>query len=202
MIKSAPLPYPYDALEPYIDARTMEIHYSKHYQGYIDNFNNALTQYPELAKKPIETVLKELHAVPEEIRAIVQNNGGGYYNHRLFWDYMSPDGQREPGAELMGAIERDCGSYQNFIEEFNRTAKSRFGSGWAWLVMSPERTLKVMSTPNQDSPLMQGYIPLMGLDVWEHAYYLKYQNKRVDYIAAWWHVVNWAPADYLFELKS
>lgn len=202
MITSSPLPYPYDALEPYIDARTMEIHYSRHYQGYIDNLNSALQKYPEFAQKPIEIILSSLDTIPVDIRMIVQNNGGGYYNHRLFWDYMNPEGRREPSAVLMKAIERDFGSYKKFVEDFTNSAKSRFGSGWAWLVMTPDRTLKIVSTPNQDSPLMQGYTPLLGLDVWEHAYYLKYQNKRVDYIAAWWHVVNWAPADYLFTLKS
>lgn len=190
MYKLSPLPYAYDALEPYIDARTMEIHYTKHYQGYLDNVNAALKDYPELQAKSIEAILENLNALPEAIRTAVRNNGGGYYNHSLFWEYMSPKGG-EPQGKLKNALIQTFKSIDAFKEEFNTAAKSRFGSGWAWLSFNKAGNLIISSTANQDSPVSEGLTPVLGLDVWEHAYYLKYQNKRVDYIQAWWHVVNW-----------
>lgn len=185
------LPYAYDALEPYIDARTMEIHYTKHHQGYVDHLNAALQKYPELFVIPLPELLKNLAQVPEDIRTAVRNHGGGHENHSLFWYMMQKNGQQEPSKRILAEITKKFGSFDQFKEQFNTAAKSRFGSGWAWLVMDKTGTLAVTSTANQDSPLSEGAYPLLGLDVWEHAYYLKYQNKRVDYIQAWWHVINW-----------
>ncbi|RMG97330.1 MAG: superoxide dismutase [Chloroflexi bacterium] len=185
------LPYAYDALEPYIDARTMEIHHSKHHAGYTNNLNKALENHPELANKSIEELLGNLDAVPESIRTAVRNNGGGYANHALFWTIMSPNGGGEPTGELATAINNAFGSFANFKEQFSKAAATRFGSGWAWLYVDKDGNLAVTSTPNQDTPLMDGNTPILGLDVWEHAYYLNYQNRRGDYIANWWNVVNW-----------
>ena len=190
MHKLLPLPYTYDALEPYIDARTMEIHYTKHYQGYLDNLNSALAEYPDLQVKPMEELLSKLALLPTPIQSAVRNNGGGYYNHSLFWGYMTPVSMN-PEGKVKEALERTFKHIDAFKEEFNAAAKSRFGSGWAWLCFNAQGNLVITSTANQDSPVSEGMIPLLGLDVWEHAYYLKYQNKRVDYIQAWWHVVNW-----------
>lgn len=186
-----PLPYAYNALEPYIDARTMEIHYTKHHQGYLNKLNAALEKYPALQKHPVETLLRNLESVPEDIRLAVRNNGGGFANHSLFWSVMSPNGGGEPQGKLAEAIAQAFGSFDAFKETFSQAAATRFGSGWAWLVLTPFGDLKVYSTPNQDSPYLFGHTPLLGLDVWEHAYYLKYQNRRADYIANWWSVVNW-----------
>ena len=185
------LPYAYNALEPYIDARTMEIHHSKHHAGYTNNLNKALENHPELANKSIEELLGNLDAVPESIRTAVRNNGGGYANHALFWTIMSPNGGGEPTGELATAINNAFGSFANFKEQFSKAAATRFGSGWAWLYVDKDGNLAVTSTPNQDTPLMDGNTPILGLDVWEHAYYLNYQNRRGDYIANWWNVVNW-----------
>lgn len=185
-----PLPYAYDALEPYIDARTMEIHYTKHYQGYLDNLNAALKDYPQLQGKPIEYILEHLDSVPEAVRTTIRNNGGGYFNHSLFWEYMSPK-SGEPQGKLKESLIKTFKSIDAFKDEFNAAAKSRFGSGWAWLVLNQAGNLVITSTANQDSPVSDGMQPVLGLDVWEHAYYLKYQNRRVDYIQAWWHVVHW-----------
>lgn len=186
-----PLPYAYDALEPHIDARTMEIHYTKHHQAYIDNFNKALEQYPVLQEKTLEEILKDLDAVPEEVRLTVRNNAGGHYNHSFFWPLMSPNGGGDPKGPIAQEIVKHFGTFAEFKDAFNAKAKSVFGSGWAWLCLDKANKLVVIATPNQDCPLSQGLIPIMGLDVWEHAYYLKYQNKRPDYITAWWNVVNW-----------
>jgi Fe-Mn family superoxide dismutase len=183
--------YAYDALEPYIDARTMEIHYTKHHQAYIDNLNKALDQYPELYKKKLENLLANLAALPEAIRTAVQNNGGGHENHSFFWLLMKKNGGGEPRGEIGNAIKKTFGSFDAFQEQFNNAAKTRFGSGWAWLSLDKNGKLVVSSTANQDTPISQGMKPIMGLDVWEHAYYLKYQNKRPDYINAWWNVINW-----------
>jgi Fe-Mn family superoxide dismutase len=180
------LPYPYDALEPHIDARTMEIHHTKHHATYTNNLNDAV-QGTELENLSIEEILAKGEGA---LSAAVRNNGGGYHNHNLFWEIMSPQGGGQPSGELASAIEQAFGNFDAFKEEFEKAAKGRFGSGWAWLVVSNGK-LEVMSTPNQDSPLMQGKTPILGLDVWEHAYYLKYQNRRPDYISAWWNVVNW-----------
>ncbi len=185
-----PLPYPYDALEPHIDARTMEIHHQRHHQAYVDNLNKALASAPHLAEKSVEEIICHLDTVPESIRTAVRNHGGGHYNHSLFWRMMSGNGGGEPRGDLARAIEKRFGSFADFKTIFSDTAARVFGSGWAWLVWDGGR-LVVESTPNQDSPLSAGRTPLLGLDVWEHAYYLKYQNRRADYIAAWWNVVNW-----------
>jgi Fe-Mn family superoxide dismutase len=185
------LPYKYDALEPHIDAKTMEIHHTKHHQGYVDKFNKALESFPELEGKSAEDLLKEMGAVPADIKTAVRNNGGGHVNHSLFWNIMGPDGGGEPDNEVGEAITKAFGDFANFKEQFTDAAKSRFGSGWSWLVIDGDGSLSVISTANQDSPIMDGYTPLLGLDVWEHAYYLKYQNKRPDYVDAWWNVVDW-----------
>ncbi|MDQ7040626.1 MAG: superoxide dismutase [Rhodothermus sp.] len=186
-----PLPYPYDALEPYIDAKTMEIHYTKHHQGYVDKLNKALEGHSELQQKSIEALLRGIDEVPEAIRTAVRNNGGGHANHSLFWTIMKPNGGGEPTGELAEAIQSTFGSFETFKEKFSAEAAGRFGSGWAWLVVDENGKLQVYSLPNQDSPYMQGHTPILGLDVWEHAYYLKYQNRRAEYIQNWWNVVNW-----------
>ncbi len=184
------LNYGYDALEPHIDARTMEIHYTKHHQGYVNNLNKAIENEKELQEMTIEELMASLDKVPENIRTAVRNNGGGHINHSLFWDIMSPDGGGEPEGDLMEKIKADFGGFDNFKDEFKKAATGRFGSGWAWLVMDGDK-LKITSTPNQDNPISDGLKPILGLDVWEHAYYLKYQNLRGDYIDAWFNVVDW-----------
>lgn len=184
------LPYAYDALEPHIDARTMEIHHTKHHNTYVTNLNNALEGNEELLSKLVEELVSNLDAVPEAARTAVRNNGGGHANHSLFWTVMSPNGGGAPTGELADAINQKFGSFDKFKEEFNKAAAGRFGSGWAWLVVNNGQ-LEVTSTPNQDSPLSEGKTPILGLDVWEHAYYLNYQNRRPDYINAFWNVVNW-----------
>jgi Fe-Mn family superoxide dismutase len=185
-----PLPYPYDALEPHIDTRTMQIHHDKHHQGYVNKLNAALEGHADLQDKSVEELLSDLDALPESIRTAVRNSGGGHANHTLFWPSMSPDGGGEPGGPLAEAINASFGSFSDFKEQFSKAAATRFGSGWAWLCVGGGG-LQVLSTPNQDSPLSQGLTPILGLDVWEHAYYLNYQNRRADYIAAFWNVVNW-----------
>ena len=184
-----PLPYDYDALEPTIDARTMEIHHGKHHQAYVDNLNKALDGTP-WADKPVEEVVKNLDAIPEDKRAAVRNNGGGHANHSLFWQIMQPKGGGDPSGALEAAIVETFGDADALKAELNDAGVKRFGSGWSWLVLDGGN-LVVVSTPNQDSPLMEGKTPILGIDVWEHAYYLKYQNRRPDYLAAWWDVVNW-----------
>jgi Fe-Mn family superoxide dismutase len=187
-----PLPYAYDALEPHVDAKTMEIHHTKHHQAYITNANNALKDHPELLAHSVEDLIKNLAAVPEAVRTVVRNNAGGHANHSLFWTIMGPNGGGEPTGALAEAIARDLGGFAAFKDAFAKAATTRFGSGWAWLVVKDGK-LAVTSTPNQDNPLMDGSgTPILGLDVWEHAYYLKYQNRRPDYIGAWWNTVNWA----------
>lgn len=195
------LPYAYDALEPIIDARTMEIHHSKHHQGYVNKLNDALEAHPGLQDKPVEELLKHLSAVPEEIRTAVRNNGGGHANHTLFWTVMTPGGG-EPTGELAAAIDSTFGGLDELKEQFSAAGAGRFGSGWAWLVVDGGGGLAVISTPNQDSPLSDGQTPILGLDVWEHAYYLKYQNLRPDYIKAWWGVVNWEQVAANFAAAS
>jgi superoxide dismutase, Fe-Mn family len=184
------LPYGYDALEPHIDKETMNIHHTKHHNTYVTNLNNALEGNEELLSKPVEEVIANLDAVPESSRTAVRNNGGGHANHSLFWQVISPNGGGEPTGELADAINSKFGSLENFKEEFAKAATTRFGSGWAWLVVN-NGEIEVTSTPNQDSPLMEGKTPILGLDVWEHAYYLKYQNRRPEYINSFWNVVNW-----------
>ena len=188
------LPYGYDALEPNIDARTMEIHHTKHHQGYVNNLNAALEKHPDLDKKSVEDLLKDLNSIPEDIRTAVRNNGGGHANHSMFWPLMSRDGGGEPEGELADAINSAFGSFSEFKNQFSKAAAGRFGSGWAWLCVDRAGKLTITSTPNQDNPLSDGLKPVLGLDVWEHAYYLKYQNRRPEYISAWWNVVNWDQA--------
>ena len=184
------LPYAYDALEPHIDKETMNIHHTKHHNAYVTNLNNALQGQDALLSKSVEEVISNLDAVPEAARTAVRNNGGGHANHTLFWQILSPNGGGEPTGELASAINEKFGSFESFKEEFGKAAATRFGSGWAWLAVN-NGALEVTSTPNQDSPLMEGKTPILGLDVWEHAYYLKYQNRRPDYISSFWNVVNW-----------
>lgn len=186
------LKFAFDALEPVIDARTMEIHHDKHHATYVNNLNKALESAPELFSKSVESILKEISSVPEAIRTAVRNNGGGHANHSLFWEILTPGGKKAPDGALLADIEKTFGSLDAFIEKFSTTATTRFGSGWAWLVVDNEKKLQVYSTANQDSPLMDGHSPILGLDVWEHAYYLNYQNRRPDYIKAFWSVVNWS----------
>ncbi len=185
------LPYPANALEPHLDARTMEIHHGKHHKAYVDNLNKALDGHADLAAKSVEDLLRGISTVPEGIRGAVRNHGGGHANHSLFWKLMSPAGGGEPAGELETAIDGAFGGFAGFKEKFAAAAAGRFGSGWAWLTLAGG-TLEISSTANQDSPLMEGKAPLLGLDVWEHAYYLLYQNRRPDYVAAWWNVVEWA----------
>jgi Fe-Mn family superoxide dismutase len=185
------LPYAYDALEPNIDAQTMEIHHTKHHNTYVSKLNAALEGQSGLADKPINDLLKEIETVPSDIRQAVINNGGGHANHSLFWQIMGPGKGGEPSGDIGQDIQKTFGSFTNFQEQFANAAATRFGSGWAWLIVDSSNNLQVISTPNQDSPLMQGQTPVLGCDVWEHAYYLKYQNKRPDYVKAWWNTVNW-----------
>ena len=189
------LPYAFDALEPYIDARTMEIHHGKHHAAYVSNVNTALEKYPEWFEHSIETICTRINEVPEDVRTAVQNNGGGHFNHSLFWPLMAKGQGGKPGGDLGKAIDTTFGSFDAFKETFTKAAMTRFGSGWAWLSLDTGGKLVIHSTPNQDNPLMEGKKPVVGLDVWEHAYYLTYQNRRPDYITAWWNVVNWARAD-------
>lgn len=185
-----PLPYAYDALEPHIDKETMTIHHDKHHAAYVNNLNAALEGKADLASKSIEELISNLDVVPEDIRTAVRNNGGGHANHTLFWEIMTPGGAKEPQGELADAINSAFGSFDEFKKKFNDAGAKRFGSGWAWLVKTKDGKLDVVSTANQDNPLMEGHQPIFGNDVWEHAYYLKYQNRRPDYLAAWWNVVN------------
>ena len=187
-----PLPYAENALEPHVDARTMSIHHDKHHAAYTNNLNAALEGHPDLAAKSIEELLGDLDSLPESIRTAVRNNGGGFANHNLFWATMSPNGGGEPTGDLADAINGAFGSFATFKEQFAKAAATRFGSGWAWLYVDGSGNLTVGSTPNQDTPLMEGNTPLLGLDVWEHAYYLNYQNRRPDYVGAWWNVVDWS----------
>jgi Fe-Mn family superoxide dismutase len=186
-----PLPYDFGALEPHIDAQTMEIHHGKHHQAYVNNLNAALEKHPALQSKSAEDLIKDLAAVPEDIRTAVRNNGGGHVNHTLFWTIMGPNAGGAPTGALAAAIDAGFGSFDAFKEQFAKAAGGRFGSGWAWLIDTGGK-LSIESTANQDNPIMEGKKAILGLDVWEHAYYLKYQNRRPDYVKAWWNVVNWA----------
>ena len=194
-----PLPYEYDALEPYIDARTMDIHYNKHHKSYVDNLNTAIEGYEHLYTVELGEILAGINNIPEDIKTTVRNNGGGHMNHSFFWKIMKKNGGGEPHGKLAEAIKKTFGSFNKFQDDFNATAKKVFGSGWSWLCINDQRKISILSTPNQDSPLMQGLMPIVGLDVWEHAYYLSYQNRRPDYITAWWQVVNWEQAEENFE---
>jgi Fe-Mn family superoxide dismutase len=186
-----PLPYDYNALEPYIDTQTMQLHHDKHHAAYVNNLNAALQNAPQFASLSIEGLIQRLNEVPDNIRTAVRNNGGGHLNHSMFWQIMTPNGGGQPGGELANAINSTFGSFDQFKAAFNDAGVKRFGSGWAWLVLNPNGSLQVTSTANQDSPLTDGSFPIMGNDVWEHAYYLKYQNRRPEYLSAWWNVVNW-----------
>ena len=191
------LAYAYDALEPHIDARTMEIHHSKHHAAYVSNLNKAVEGHDALAAKPVEDLISDMAAVPEAIRGAVRNHGGGHANHALFWDIMSPSGGGQPSGDLADALDRDFGSFDSFQDAMTKAAATLFGSGWAFLVVADGK-LQVVQRSNQDSPLMDGLKPILGVDVWEHAYYLNYQNRRPDYLAAWWKVVNWAAVSRRF----
>jgi len=199
-----PLPYAFDALEPHIDAQTMQIHHDRHHAAYVANLNRAVADYPETAKKSAPELVQNLAAVPKAIRTAVRNNAGGHVNHEFFWNLMSKSGPRNPSGELAKAIDSRFGSFGKFQEEFTRAAAGVFGSGWAWLTADRKNQLAVVQTPNQDSPISLGQTPLVGIDVWEHAYYLKYQNRRADYIAAFYNVINWdwASARYSEHLKK
>ena len=194
-----PLPYPKDALEPHIDAQTMEIHHGKHHATYITNVNKAIAGKPELEKKPVEDLISNLDGVPADIRNVVRNNGGGHANHSFFWKLMAPKSGGTPSGKLADDIKSVFGGFDAFKEKFEAAGLGRFGSGWAWLIVNKAGKLEISSTPNQDSPLMEGLRPVIGCDVWEHAYYLKYQNRRPDYMAAWWNVVNWKEVEDRFN---
>ena len=194
-----PLPYDYNALEPYIDTQTMQIHHDKHHQAYVTNVNNALQGHDQLAAMSVDDLLRNIKQVPESIRTAVQNNAGGHSNHSMFWNIMTPNGGGEPTGNLASAIQQAFGSFDAFKTAFNDAGTKRFGSGWAWLVLDTNGKLQVISTANQDSPLMSGMYPVMGNDVWEHAYYLKYQNRRPEYLNAWWNVVNWDAIAHRYE---
>jgi Fe-Mn family superoxide dismutase len=193
-----PLPYEFAALEPHIDARTMEIHHGKHHQAYVNNLNAALDRHPELHQRTLEHLLRNLNELPDDIRTTVRNNGGGHHNHSLFWTIMGPKAGGAPTGKLAEAIAGTFGTFDKLKELLAQAATGRFGSGWAWLAVSGGK-LEVYSTPNQDSPVMEGKTPILGLDVWEHAYYLKYQNRRPDYVSAWWNVVNWTEVGRRFD---
>jgi Fe-Mn family superoxide dismutase len=193
------LPYAFDALEPFIDSTTMQIHHDKHHAAYVNNLNGALEKHPELASKSLEELLKDLNSVPEDIRTVVRNHGGGTWNHTMFWEIMAPKAGGDPTGALNAAITSFFGNFANFKAEFEKAANGRFGSGWAWLVKKSDGGLTIVSTANQDNPMSEGMSPLMGLDVWEHAYYLKYQNRRAEYVSSWWNVVNWAEVGRRFK---
>jgi len=187
----APLPYDFAALEPHIDTQTMQIHYGKHHATYVTNLNAAIQKHPELEKKTPEELVRNLKTVPEDIRAAVRNNGGGHVNHTMFWQIMKPKGGGNPTGAISDAIKSSFGNFDEFKKQFNDAGLKQFGSGWAWLVRDGGGKLSIISTPNQDNPMTEGHYPIMGNDVWEHAYYLKHQNKRADYLNVWWNVVNW-----------
>ncbi len=194
------LPYAYDALEPYVSTRIMQLHHDKHQQAYVDNLNKALEKYPDLYKKPLETLLVSLDTLPQDIRTAVRNNAGGDFNHDFFWGVMKKNGSSMPRDKVAAAIKKQFGGFENFQTQFGAAAKSVFGSGWAWLAFTKEGTLVITTTPNQDSPISAGMQPILGLDVWEHAYYLQYENRRPDYIQAWWQVVNWDRVEEHYRL--
>ena len=189
------LPYPKDALEPHIDAKTMEIHHDKHHAAYVNNLNAAIEKHPELGKSSAEDLISNLKSVPEDIRGAVRNNGGGHVNHSMFWKLMKKGGGGKPAGDLAKAINEIFGSFEQFQPKFEDAGLKRFGSGWAWLLLNSAGKLEIVSFPNQDNPLMEGQKPILGCDVWEHAYYLKYQNRRADYLKAWWSLVNWEEAE-------
>ncbi len=196
-----PLPYDYDALEPHIDERTMYIHHDFHHNTYVNNLNSTLEDYPDLAERPLEELLADLDSVPQDIRRSIRNNGGQHSNHTMFWQIMNPNGGGEPVGDLASSIESSFGSFENMQEQWSAMSApgSVFGSGWTWLVAAPDGSLTVECTPNGDTPLMQGRLPIIGIDLWEHSYYLKYQNARLEYVSAWWNVVDWEEAERRFQ---
>lgn len=195
----APLEYNYSALEPYIDGQTMEIHYTKHHRGYLNKFKKSLQKHPELQGKSLEQLLGNLDSIPSDIRSSVRNNGGGHYNHTLFWSIMSPNGGGQPTGELGTAINNSFGSFEQFKEQFKAEGLKRFGSGWVWLVQNKNGRLEITNTPGQDNPIMEGKYPILGSDVWEHAYYLSYKNSRGNYLDSWWNTINWNEVSKRFE---
>ncbi|MBD2197206.1 MULTISPECIES: superoxide dismutase [Calothrix] len=201
-IQLPPLPYAYDALEPHIDAKTMQFHHDKHHAAYVKNLNAALEKYPKLKGKTVEDLLRQLDRVPEDIRKTVRNNGGGHVNHSMFWQIMKPQGGGEPTGAIASAIKENFGSFADFKKQFNAAGAAQFGSGWVWLVRNKAGKLEVTTTANQDTPLSQGLYPILGNDVWEHAYYLNYQNRRADYLEAWWNVLNWDEINQRFAAAS
>ena len=194
-----PLPYDYAALEPHIDEKTMHLHHDMHHAAYVKNLNAALEKYPDLQSKSAEELLRNLNAIPEDIRAAVRNNGGGHVNHSMFWKIMKPKGGGEPSGKIADVIKKTFGSFKDFQTKFNDAGTKQFGSGWVWLAAKATREVQVISTPNQDTPISQGLFPIMGNDVWEHAYYLKYNNRRPEYLQAWWNVVNWEEVNKRLE---
>jgi Fe-Mn family superoxide dismutase len=194
-----PLPYAYDALEPYIDAETMELHHDRHHAAYVNNYNSAIEDYPDLQARGVEDLLRNLDTIPEDVRITIRNNGGGHVNHSLFWQIMSPDGGGEPQGELAEQINQTFGSFAEFQSAFEEAGTRQFGSGWVWLVADNEGNLQITTTLNQDNPIMEGAFPIMGNDVWEHAYYLNYRNRRAEYLNAWWNVVNWEAVGQRYE---
>lgn len=196
-----PLPYDYAALEPHIDAQTMRLHHDLHHATYVNNLNAALKKYPNLQNKSVEALLQDLNSVPETIRTTVRNNGGGHLNHTMFWQIMTPQGGGQPTGAITQEITKTFGSFDQFKQQFNQAGAAHFGSGWVWLVRNKTGQLKITTTPNQDNPIAQGSLPIMGNDVWEHAYYLKYQNRRPEYLSNWWNVVNWNEVNRRFQLS-
>ena len=195
------LSYPHEALEPHIDAQTMQIHHGKHHQGYVNNLNAAIEKAPELASWTLDQLCRDLAKVPESVRGAVRNNGGGHWNHSLFWNVMVPKSGGEPSGNVAGAITKAFGDFAKFRDQFQTAATTRFGSGWAWLVAAKDGSVSIESTPNQDNPLMEGRHAILGLDVWEHAYYLKYQNRRPDYVGAWWNLVHWGEVAKRYDAR-
>ena len=195
----APLPYEYSALEPVIDRQTMQLHHDKHHAGYVQNLNAALAEHPELAKLSVEELLRKTQSLPEEIRTAVRNHGGGHANHSMFWKIMMPKGGGKASGPVAEGMQKEFGNFDSFLEKFNEAGAKHFGSGWVWLVRSTTGKLQILTTPNQDSPLMQGLYPIVGNDLWEHAYYLQYQNRRADYLKAWWNALNWKEVNRRYE---
>ena len=198
----SPLPYNYDALEPYIDAQTMQLHHDMHHQAYVNNLNTAVGKYSELETKSPEELIKSLESLPSDILSAVRNNGGGHVNHTMFWQIMAPNAGGEPTGAIADAIMESFGDFESFKQRFNDAGAKQFGSGWVWLIRNSDGKIEITSTPNQDSPMTSGSFPIMGNDVWEHAYYLKYQNKRPEYLKQWWNVVNWNEINKRFEMSS
>lgn len=198
----SPLPYNYDALEPFIDAQTMQLHHDMHHQAYVNNLNAAVEKHSQLQSKSLEDLVRELDSIPDDVRTAVRNNGGGHVNHTMFWEIMGPNAGGEPTGAVGDAIRENFGDFETFKQRFNDAGTKQFGSGWVWLVRSSDGKLEIVSTPNQDSPMTQGHFPIMGNDVWEHAYYLKYQNRRAEYLKQWWNVVNWDEISKRFEMST